>query len=289
MRCLAWSKRSGVRRSLWSALRFWSPTTGQRMAPWMRSELTQMDGSASCTVRGPIRTSRETVGRMPRHPPRWHSSTLIALPEPGWLEAGLRALDGAGADVVGGAILPVIPARPTTWTLLDLDLHVDQKLATSNGRALGGNLFVRRDLFVAVGGFDQSLPNGGDYDLVARCVANSAQLVYSGAAGVRHPTHDRPGPLLRKIWRINRAAGVRQARTGQPPRLITRGLIPYFGMAQSRKAIGRPSRLDQARLRLSGANASLGQRIPGASGQCSCSCLISHGQPGSAAAVTIDD
>ena len=171
-------------------------------------------------------------------------------PDPAWLERGLAALEEA--DVVGGLIRPIIPARPTVWTLLDLDFHVDQESAVASGRGLGGNLFVRREVFERAGGFDESIPNTGDSDFVSRCVSSGARLAFAPAAIVGHPTHDRARPFLRKVWRIQRALGIRDARRGVRPRLLTASSIPIFSMFRSRRNAGRSLLPDGTRLSAKG-------------------------------------
>jgi glycosyltransferase involved in cell wall biosynthesis len=171
-------------------------------------------------------------------------------PEPPWLERGLVALEQA--DVVGGLIVPLLPERPTVWTLLDLDFHVDQERAVASGRGLGGNLFVRREVFERVGGFDESIPNTGDSDLVSRCISSGARLAFAPDAVVSHPTHNRPWPFLRKVWRIQRALGVREARRGVRPRLLTASSVPILSMIRSRRSARRPLLLDRTRLAANG-------------------------------------
>ena len=170
-----------------------------------------------------------------------------------WLDQGLRAL--AGADLVGGMIRFRVPDRRTAWTLLDIDLHVDQERAVGNGTALTGNLFVRRDLFDRAGGFDDSLPSHGDYEFVARCVAHGARLGYSPVAMVSHPTHDRATPFLKKIWAAHWSRAVRELRRGKPPPILQSAFIPVFGMARSRRSVGRSLRLDRRRLAANGVRA----------------------------------
>jgi glycosyltransferase involved in cell wall biosynthesis len=180
-------------------------------------------------------------------------------PEPTWLEEGLAAL--AAADLVGGLIRPLVPERPSLWTLLDLDLHVDQRRAVASGSALGGNLFVPRERFFQLGGFDESLPNGGDFDFAARATESGARLELAPSAVVWHPTHDRPHALIRKIWRVQRARGVRNGRLGERPRLLSVSTIPVIGMARSRKRSGRPLGLDRERLEAADTRVPIGGRL----------------------------
>lgn len=65
------------------------------------------------------------------------------VPTPGWLAAGLAAVD-AGADVVQGVTVPARPTRPLERTV---DSGDDGLYATCN-------VFYRRDAYDAAGGFD---------------------------------------------------------------------------------------------------------------------------------------
>jgi GT2 family glycosyltransferase len=171
-------------------------------------------------------------------------------PEPEWLEAGLAALEVA--DVVAGLVRFEAPRDRTVWSLLDVDLHLDQERAIRAGRAATANLFVRREAFELVGGFDESLPNTSDSDFVRRCMEAGGRLGFEPRAVVRHPTRDRPRELLTKLWRVQRALGVRDARAGQRPKLATVASIPILGPLRSRRRAGRPLRLDRERLAANG-------------------------------------
>jgi beta-1,4-mannosyltransferase len=168
-------------------------------------------------------------------------------PEPGWLEAGLAAL--ADASVVGGSVRFLIPVRTTIWTLLTLDMFLDQAAALERGHGLGGNLFVSRALFERLGGFDESLPSGGDGDLVSRAVENGRRAVFAPDAVVWHPTHDSARPFLQRIWFQSRWQSVRLARAGiRPYGLRLRWWVPVVSKARERRRTGRPLLLDRQRL-----------------------------------------
>jgi glycosyltransferase involved in cell wall biosynthesis len=181
-------------------------------------------------------------------------------PEPGWLEAGLRALEHA--DVAGGRIRFIVPERPTVWTLLDIELYLDQESVVRDGKAVTANLFVRRGAFERTGGFDTSLPSGGDMAMVLGSVARGATLVYEPNAVVWHPTRDRARSFLRKMWRVGRSYGARRTRKGRRPRLFTlRSLVPLAGPLRSRRRAGRPLRLDRARLEMHGVDVRFSKEI----------------------------
>jgi glycosyltransferase involved in cell wall biosynthesis len=74
------------------------------------------------------------------------------MPEPSWLAAGLRAI--ATADLVQGA---VAPPPGTTLQPFDRSLWVSGE----TGLWESANLFVRRELFDRIGGFEAWLDHGG--------------------------------------------------------------------------------------------------------------------------------
>jgi GT2 family glycosyltransferase len=109
-------------------------------------------------------------------------------PEPGWLAAGLRALERA--DIVQGRVEPVRPPGPfdrTIWITHEYGLYET------------ANLFVRRETFERVGGFlpvlspDQrdEVPFGEDAWFVWRAKRAGALTVFADEAIVRHAVFER--------------------------------------------------------------------------------------------------
>ena len=167
-------------------------------------------------------------------------------PVPEWLEAGVREL--GGSDLVAG-IVRFVPGRRTVWALLDMETFLDQEKTVRAGRAVTANLFVRRALFERLGGFDASLPNGGDQEFVARGVSEGARLVFAREPAVYHPARDTARAFLGKVWTVNRRHGTRMARTGRRPDGVTlRGWVPLVQTLRGRRRLGRGLRLDRERL-----------------------------------------
>jgi glycosyltransferase involved in cell wall biosynthesis len=167
-------------------------------------------------------------------------------PEPDWLEAGLAALDDA--DLVAG-LVRFVPTRRTIWSLLDMEMFLDQERTVRSGRAVTANLFVGRELFDGLGGFDDSLANGGDQEFVSRCVAGGARLAFAPAAVVLHPPRETARALLGKIWTVNRRHGTRVTRAGgRPDGLTLRAWVPFVQVVRSRRRAGRSLLLDRHRL-----------------------------------------
>ena len=178
-------------------------------------------------------------------------------PEADWLERGLSALERA--DLVAGEVCFVAPARPTAWSLLTVDAFLDQQSNVQRSRAVTANLFLRRRLFEALEGFDESLPSGGDWDLAERAVGRGWRLAYAPDVVVRHPTLDRRPDFLSKLRTVNRCAFVRSGRSGRRRDLLgLMTLVPLVGPAVTRRHNSRPAlRLSRRRLRASGLHPSL--------------------------------
>lgn len=100
------------------------------------------------------------------------------VPEPGWLAAGLAALeDGAPAVVVGRTLpAPDQPRGPFSRTL-----HVED-----TRHAPTCNVVYRRADLELVGGFDERLRTGEDTDLMLRVRGTGAAVVHAPGAVVHH-------------------------------------------------------------------------------------------------------
>ncbi len=106
------------------------------------------------------------------------------VPEPGWLAAGLRAMDGF--DAVTGRIVMPLSGAPT-------DYERDAK-RLEQGEFVTANCFVRRHVLERIGGFDERfrLAWREDSDLHFNLLAARARLNRAPGAVVVHPV--RPAP-----------------------------------------------------------------------------------------------
>jgi glycosyltransferase involved in cell wall biosynthesis len=169
------------------------------------------------------------------------------VPEPGWLEAGLARI--TEADLVAGLVRFHRSGRPNVWSLLDMDLHLNQRRAVRFGSAASANLFVRRQSFVHVGGFETNYASNQDYQFVRRCVNAGDRLVFDERAAVTHPTRDTRRGLLGKIWFIEWWAGYEAARQRRWPRhVLIRLFAPVPLMLYNRWRYRHALSLDTQRL-----------------------------------------
>ena len=127
------------------------------------------------------------------------------LPQPDWIEQGVRAAV-AGSGVIGGAVTMTFrqPRRPTWAEQFDSAYYLDQRrYVVSCGFAATANLFVRRDLFEAVGLFDAALQSGGDQEWCLRAARAGHAAQYAPDAVVWHPARATWTEILRKARRID--------------------------------------------------------------------------------------
>ena len=168
-------------------------------------------------------------------------------PEPDWLMKGLAAI--RTADLVGGQIRPMIPDRRTHWTLLYVEADLDQRRAVDSRRCLTGNLFVRRDLFAWVGGFDGTLASWGDFDFGERCVAAGGEIAFCEDAIVWHPTARPCGSVPETDLDFElRLRPPRSSRRAPTDGMRVRFWLPVLRVVRARRRLGLGLTLNRPRL-----------------------------------------
>lgn len=158
-------------------------------------------------------------------------------PEPDWLERGLAEL--AQTELAAGRIYFNVPEPRTVWTLVDIDGSKNHEVQVRFGVAETANLFLRRELFDAVGGFEEQVPEYGDFDFVERCVATGARLKYAPSAVVSHPARTSGRALLRAFWKYNHGYGMREGRERRVPEgMWLRSWVPLVQPIRARRRAG---------------------------------------------------
>lgn len=142
-----------------------------------------------------------------------------ATAERGWLDAGTAAI--ASAEVVGGPDLGPsgAPYAERLSNLLLATPWIGSGVPAHEWRPRGGpvrsphdvalcNLFVRRETFELLGGFDESLGYiGEDTDLLRRALDAGARVVLDPDVRVRHRRRPFPGPYVAQRWRYRVKTG----------------------------------------------------------------------------------
>ncbi|MFN2544490.1 MAG: glycosyltransferase [Actinomycetota bacterium] len=127
------------------------------------------------------------------------------VPSRTWLADGLRGIS-EGADVVQGATTPV-PQDLVHLRGFATTLSVVEEL----GFYETANMFYRRTVLEALGGFDEAFryPAGEDTDLGWRARKAGYRTRFARDALVYHAVHPRGlGPYLRSFWRFRDVARV---------------------------------------------------------------------------------
>lgn len=118
-----------------------------------------------------------------------------------WLTEGVRRLTEANCDMVGGQVAFDISGRPTAAEYYDAVHNFQFEEKIKRGTCGGGNTFIKKHVFDAVGLFPQQIQSGGDVYFSKKATESGFSLVYAPAAIVYHPAR-RFGPLVKKTFRV---------------------------------------------------------------------------------------
>jgi glycosyltransferase involved in cell wall biosynthesis len=128
------------------------------------------------------------------------------IPDPGWLEQGVLALQAAGGlSVVGGKVelFAQDPEQPTLAEDFELALGFSQQSYIEEKHyCVTANLFTTPAVFEKVGGFNEALKSGGDKEWGGRAHAAGVPLIYAAAARLRHPARRTMQELFKKRARL---------------------------------------------------------------------------------------
>lgn len=173
------------------------------------------------------------------------------LPEPGWIEAGIRALEQH--DFVGGRVVVLVededrmtPAEAFEREFaFENDLYVEKK-----GFSVTANLFCRRSVFDRVGGFRNGLSE--DYDWCQRATQAGFRIGYAPDAVVGHPAR-KDWPAIVKKWRRLNAETFTlfsERRFGRVKWLVRTWALPLSAVAHTPRVL-TSRRIPKASQRLS--------------------------------------
>ena len=153
-------------------------------------------------------------------------------PHEDWIERGLAWL--SAAPRVAGRVQLELSPSPSTPELVDAGRFLRQRRYVEEGFGATANLFVERRVFDEVGGFDERLKSGGDYDFGLRCSLAGIPIRYADDVVVSHPARSTLRELLSKSERVGFGTGqlIRRGRISRE-RLAAR-IIDRFALAGQR-------------------------------------------------------
>jgi GT2 family glycosyltransferase len=147
------------------------------------------------------------------------------VPEPDWLEQGLRGI-ARGVDIVAGKVRLTYrdPARLTAVEVYERFNAFRQERNAAKGFSVTANMIVRRELFSRVGPFFGELLSGGDVEWGQRAVAAGARLEYSPHTVVTHPARSSLRDMVRKTRRVTGGTYAREREEHSLPVALGRML-----------------------------------------------------------------
>jgi glycosyltransferase involved in cell wall biosynthesis len=155
------------------------------------------------------------------------------LAEPGWLSCGVEGL--RGYDFIGGQVRTTCrdPKRPTPVEAFEMVFAFDFKRYVEKvGFTGSGNMFVRRDVFDAVGPFRAQISEDMEWSFRAR--EKGFRLGYVESAVVSHPGRYTWSELTQR-WRrmtletrlLERERGLRQIHFWGRALLLPLSIVPH--------------------------------------------------------------
>jgi len=148
-------------------------------------------------------------------------------PVPQWIEEGVEALEKEQADMVGGKVTFTFSQRKSVAEWFDSVSNVKMKSSIEErGVAKGGNLFVRKKVFKAIGLFPGRLRSGGDVLWTGKATRAGFRLAYCPEAEVLYPAR-KLVPLMKKSYRVGKGQPVIWMEQGC--RLSKVRLMTFYG------------------------------------------------------------
>ncbi|KQP21180.1 glycosyltransferase family 2 protein [Pseudorhodoferax sp. Leaf265] len=125
------------------------------------------------------------------------------VPSEDWLETIRRHFEAGSSDRVAGPIVMTYTnSPPSVVELVDARTHLHQDWYVAHGWAATANTAVRRAVFQIVGGFNQTLQSGGDYEFGIRAHAHGYRIDWCPAMVVEHGARNTVRDLMKKRRRI---------------------------------------------------------------------------------------
>jgi len=169
------------------------------------------------------------------------------IPAPSWLTNAVARLGTDTLAFVGGRI-QVVPEGPTPasayeWHSFVHDLDQARYVASWHFAATA-NLVARREVFSAIGEFDDTLLSGGDFEWGRRAWSNGVAQIYADDAVVLHPTRTCWRSLVVRHRRLIGGQYVMGQRAGRSRTDVVRLIFKAAWLAANRAM--RDSRMSVA-------------------------------------------
>lgn len=147
-----------------------------------------------------------------------------------WLDAGRAAATRCGGMVACN--IATIAEGRSLIERYDAATAIPQEIHPVEGRVCAGNLFITRECYEAIGGFDASVKSGPDFGLVRRVKEAGYDITYEEYSMVHHPARKTLSSILKKVKRMAHASANRNWPTPRRLKLIAgaRRAIPWVSL-----------------------------------------------------------
>lgn len=179
-------------------------------------------------------------------------------PPPGWLAAGLAALQRAGTEAVVAGGITRSGAQLNLVSRFDSLSYLRQKDYVRYSKAfVTANVILHRSVFDRVGGFDESFPEPAaeDWDFAQRAARLGVPIIYDDHASIDHPCMTDIRALRAKAERLGR--GEARLRRKNDPSAAPVGLLDEISR-QVRRAPNAGDLTARDRVRMTGLSVMVG-------------------------------
>ncbi|MFU8862061.1 MAG: glycosyltransferase [Cyclonatronaceae bacterium] len=150
------------------------------------------------------------------------------IPEPDWLEQGLKCINDRGADIVSSHVEFDFRGRITAGKLYDSNNLSTERAMKENGVAKTASLFIRKKVFDAVGPFPEGVRSGADVRWTRKASAMGFRMEYCYESVAKKKARFFV-ESVKKQWRVGKgqpAIRKEQGNNLNPFRLLVSSMIP---------------------------------------------------------------
>ncbi len=123
------------------------------------------------------------------------------IPDKNWLKNAQKYFNETN-DMVGGKVEIFQPAGGSKYGYLyERATAFPQHNNVPMGKGVTANLFVKKEVFEKVGGFDAEIKSGGDWEFTLRCTQAGYKMVYADDVQIKHPARNLH-TIFKKHYRL---------------------------------------------------------------------------------------
>lgn len=121
-----------------------------------------------------------------------------------WLENACAVFSEKQCSLIGGRIDLFRVEGSSRWAYVyEKHTAFPQEKNVPKGHSVTANLFVKREVFEGLGGFNAEIKSGGDWEFSRRAVDAGYKLIYAGNVKVKHPARSTVRAIFRKQRRFS--------------------------------------------------------------------------------------